>query len=161
MKKKLLVLLFIFNLMIPSVVLAQDSSASAEVSFKKESVNPDSFIYPIKRFSEKIEEYFSSFGAVQTQNFQKKIAQIRLKELMYVAQNKSYSQFKDSSSRYVTMLQKMIESKNVPTEDERKMISEQIANLKKLQQKYDGDYAYWSFLQQAIETSQNYMSLSH
>lgn len=147
-------ILFFLSLMF-LIATSQFAYASDELSLPKSAINPGSFFYPAKRFSENMMMKFN-FSSDSKLNFYKKLILTRLSELSYVAENRKLGQVEKSSQRFAYqagILTDHIVSEKLDKEDAILKSFEQYKKvLAKLRDIYPANTSYWMLLQQDIDT---------
>lgn len=151
----IVMLMGILKLVPVASTFAQDS-ATESAKIKVESVNPGSFLYPVKRFFENIQLNYLSGGKDKKAKTMSNMLDTRFKELVYVSKNKRVDDFEKASSRYVTTLQTIAKDYHAEDKDLNKQLASYKPVLEEQLKKYEGDYAYWSFIKQAIEVTDSY-----
>lgn len=127
-----------------------------------ESVNPDFELrYKLKRFAEKIEGmYINVFKNNQKASFLTKIAERRFSEYVYIIENNKANHLEVATSRYITHIGLLSEEvgRNKQENDIGSKFADNSEILSNLQNKFPAQTAEWLFLQQAIDTSDVFVS---
>jgi hypothetical protein len=148
--------LLVFFLLTFFAVTIQPVYSIEAFNLPKSKVNPGSFIYSAKRFSENMLLKFNSSKEGKVK-FYKKLLVTRLSELDYVAGNKKLGEVEKSSQRFAYqagIVTDYIVSEKLDKEKETLLQSfEQYKEvLAKLRDVYPANTSYWMLLQQDIDT---------
>lgn len=155
-KIHLLATLLLVNLLfiLVSPVLAEDK-------ISKSTINPDSLLYSLDRFLEKL-LYNIQFSSTSKVNFHKSLLEERFAELDYIASNKLLGQFETSSKRFAAQAGTLVEfMKNSNVEDDKEDIKKRLKEyreyLPRLRDKYEANSSYWMLIQQDIDSLNLYL----
>ncbi len=145
-----------FVLLISTIFIPQQIYSSEGLNLPDNKINPESFLYPIKRLSENILLKFN-FSSDSIFKFHRNLTKVRLAELKHVAEGKLLGRIETSSQRFayqVGTLTDYIVSQKFDKEKETLLQSfEQYKPvLAKLRDLYSANSSYWLLLQQDIDT---------
>lgn len=140
-----------------STVLAKESSYLDESELnsfgftKYERVNPNLLIYPLKRIAEEIRLH-SLFNKEKRKEYMFNLYEIRLKELVYIINNKKEGFINFAADRYNSFVGRI--KKDHPLDDDRKLkFQKYIKLLKRLRDIYPANSLHWIKLQETIDTT--------
>lgn len=150
------VLLFSTPVLMYTPVRADQSPQNIEI--KKESINPGSIYYPLKRVWEKIIEriQFTTSGKI---SFHKSLLTSRLAELKYVVDNNLLNELQTSSERFSyqsgIFIQELSKSNQSNTKEKTEpMFTSYSKLLEQLRDKYSANSSFWMLIQHDINTLQ-------
>lgn len=143
-------------LLISTIFVSQQVYSSEALNLPDNKINPESFLYPIKRLSENILLRFN-FSSDSKFKFYENLTRVRLAELKHVAERKLLGQIETSSQRFayqVGILTDYIVRNKLNKEKDKILQSfEQYKPvLAKLRDLYPANSSYWLLLQQDIDT---------
>lgn len=141
--------------MILALLIVVGRVNAGEISLPETMINPEIFLYPIKRLQENILLKFTPTGGLYI--FHSKLLKTRLAELKHVAEKRFLSHIEKSSQRFAyqtgILSDFIIEKKLTQEKEEQLEYFEQykkiIASLRDL---YQSNSSYWILLQQDIDT---------
>lgn len=143
----------IFVILASLIVVGQVNAG--EISLPKTIINPDLFLYPLKRLQENILLKF--IPAEGLYNFHSSLLKTRLAELKHVAEKRLLSHIEKSSQRLA--YQTGIYTQNViskKSDDDAKEVLKDFEDYKKvlvvLRDLYEANSSYWILIQQDIDT---------
>jgi|SRR3989344_5728754 len=157
--KILLILpLFVILTLLSKTLLADYASAQNEIYYQK--TNPGSPFYSLKRASEKTLVFFYSKYSKDKENaFTLKLLDRRIAEYIYIADKNDLTNFEKTAIRYNTTVGSLIDNKVKLGNREKEILRTDIAYLGKIRDKYEYASAYWLLTQQAIEISNQLISI--
>jgi len=142
-----------------SVVLAKESSYMYESELNSfgfteyERVNPNLLIYPIKRIAEHIKLNLL-FDKEKRKEYIFNLYEVRLKELVYIVNNKKEGFLSFTADRYNSFVGKI--KKDYPLgKDEKQKFQVYIRLLERLRDIYPAQSVNWSKLNETIDTTKS------
>lgn len=138
-------------LSLQNLVLAQETKV-----ISRQKINPDSPYYDIKRLWEKINEQMR-FSQESKIGYSQILAENRLSELSYVAQEKKLDYFETSSNRLSAQVGTVVNLAAKTASPRKKaeivlQFTKYINVLEKLRDLYSANSSYWLLIQQNIDT---------
>lgn len=153
-KKIILILLItVFSIYFPLIINAQENG----VTFKKETINPGSSYYSIKRVWEKGRSIFI-FNEQAKIDYKKSLLKARLAELNYIVNQKILSEVESSSGRIsyqagVLTEELLKQNKSQVKEETIKEFEQYSKFLLVLRDKYNNsDSSFWRLIQYDIDS---------
>lgn len=143
-------------LLISTIFISQQIYSSEGLNLPDNKINPESFLYPLKRLSENILLKLN-FNSDSKFKFYENLTRVRLAELKHVAERKLLGQIETSSQRFAYqagILTDYIVGNKLNKEKDKILQSfEQYKPvLVKLRDLYPANSSYWLLLQQGIDT---------
>lgn len=158
---KLLSVLIIYCILLSqlSIIFAAQPAFLKEVELKSlgftsyEHINPNLLIFPLKRLSEEIKLNLT-FNKEKRREYLYSLYEIRLKELVYIVNNKKEGFLFFTADRYNSFVGKI--KKEYPSNADLKIkFQDHIKLLERLRDIYPADSLYWVKLQQTIDTTRS------
>lgn len=116
-----------------------------------ESINPNLLIYPLKRISENIKIKLT-FNKQKKRDYLYQLYEIRLKELVYIINNKKEGFLLSTADRYNSFVG-VLKMENVIDKDLKLKIESKVKLLERLRDIYPANSENWNKLQQTIDTT--------
>ncbi len=154
-KAEVLILLLFFILFSQSSVFASqtylnDSELKSFGFAGYEQINPNLLVYPIKRLVEEFKMILSS----NKKEYAYKLYEVRLKELIYIVNNKKEGFLGFTVDRYNSFVGKI--KKEYPLDASSKIkFVHYLKILERLRDIYPANSVHWIKIQQAIETTRS------
>ena len=118
-----------------------------------ESVNPNLLIYPLKRISEDIKLKLI-FNKQKKENYLYELYEIRLKELVYIINNKKEGFLLFTADRYNSFVG-VLKTEKVIDKDLTLQIRSKVKLLERLRDIYPANSENWNKMQQTIDTTKS------
>lgn len=134
-----------------------------ELNLPQQKINPDSFVYPMKRLWEKFRE--KTIRKHETKvNYYEDIIEIRLSELGYVAKSKNIGQTQKASERFSyfsgTLTEYLVGKEGV--DEDKKRLREKFERyrepLGELRDEFPANSSDWMLIAYAIDSLDEYSS---
>lgn len=158
---KLLSVLIIYCILISrlSIISAAQPIFLKETELKSlgftsyEEINPNLLVYPLKRLSEKI-KFNLTFNKQKKKEYLYSLYEVRLKELVYIVNNKKEGFIFFTADRYNSFLGRL-KKEYPPDSDFKVKIKDRIRILERMRDIYPANSLYWVKLQQIIDTTRS------
>lgn len=118
-----------------------------------EQINPNLLAYSLKRLSEEI-KFNLTFNKQKKKEYLYSLYEVRLKELVYIVNNKKEGFIFFTADRYNSFLGKL-KNEYPPDPDFKVKIKDRMRILERLRDIYPANSLYWIKLQQTIDTTRS------
>lgn len=120
-----------------------------------EQINPNLLVYSLKRLSEEI-KFNLTFNKQKKKEYLYSLYEVRLKELVYIVNNKKEGFLFFTADRYNSFLGKL-KNEYPPNSDFKVKVEDRIRILERMRDIYPANSTYWIKLQQTIDTTRGFM----
>lgn len=155
-----LIIYFILLSQLSAVSALESAYLSAEelksLGFRGyEQINPNLLIYPVKRLSEEI-KFNLTFNKQKKKEYLYSLYEIRLKELVYIVNNKKEGFIILTGDRYNSFLGKL-KNEYTPEQDFKVKVKDRIRILERMRDIYPANSPNWIILQQTVDTTKGFI----
>lgn len=119
-----------------------------------ESINPNLMVYPFERYRESLILLFI-FDSNTKQRYLWTLYNKRFRELVYIINYDKTGFLLETVDRYNTFVGKVKIQNPVLNQPEKEQITKNLKLLEKLRDRYHSGSAYWSKIQQAVDTTRS------
>lgn len=121
---------------------------------KYENINPNSIVYPFKRYIENLRLQLT-FDSLSKQQYLWKLYSGRFKELVYIINFDKTGFLLETVDRYNTSVGRTKNQMSTLSLQQKEQINNNLKLLEKLRDRYHSGSAYWSKIQESVDTTRS------